>query len=248
MQNYKMEVAYDGRKYTGYNKQRGSEGKSIQWKLEEILFKLYEVKIEVIGAVNTDDSVHARGQIVNFIVPDNRLSKSEIFNYFEKYLTDDIILLSIDEVDERFHSRYLLKSYTYEYRLWKKDAPFRPLFERQYVNYMNQILDLDKMKIVSEEFLGEHDFLAFTTNKKTRKSIKEIFSLEILETEFEILICIEANGFLLNMERLIVGTLIQIGLGQLPLSCISTAFETKNLNDVGHKASAGALCLSSIKY
>ncbi|MBS4538515.1 tRNA pseudouridine(38-40) synthase TruA [Clostridium sp. D2Q-11] len=248
MQNYKMMIAYDGRKYTGFNKSKGKLEKSIQGKLELILSKLYEEEVEVIGAVSTDAGVHAKGQIVNFTAPDRRLDKKEIFDYFEKYLTDDIIILSIETVDERFHSRYLMKSLTYEYRLWKKDAPNRPLFERQYVNLMNQTVDVAKMKKAANYLVGEHDFLAFTTNKKTKKSIKKIFSLDVKETKHEIIITMRANGFLLYMERIIVGTLIQIGLGQLPMSTIEKAFKSKDMDDVGHKASAGALCLISVEY
>lgn len=248
MQNYKMMIAYDGRKYMGYNKSKDNLEKSIQGKLELILSKLYEKEIEVIGAVNTDAGVHAKGQIVNFIAPDNRLSEKEIFDYFEKYLTDDIIILSVEAVDERFHSRYLMKSLTYEYRLWKKDAPNRPLFERQYVNLMNQTIDVAKSKEAAKYLVGEHDFLAFTTNKKTRKSIKKLLSLDVRETRNEIIITMTADGFLLNMERVIVGTLIQVGLGQLPINTIKKAFESKDMNDVGHKASADGLCLLSIEY
>ena len=248
MQNYKMMIAYDGRKYMGYNKSKDNLEKSIQGKLELILSKLYEKEVEVIGAVNTDAGVHAKGQIVNFIAPDNRLSEKEIFDYFEKYLTDDIIILSVEAVDERFHSRYLMKSLTYEYRLWKKDAPNRPLFERQYVNLMNQTIDVTKSKKAAKYLIGEHDFLAFTTNKKTRKSIKKLLSLDIRETRNEIIITMTADGFLLNMERIIVGTLIQVGLGQLPINIGEKAFESKDMNDVGHKASADALCLLSVEY
>lgn len=248
MQNYKMMIAYDGRKYIGFNKTKGNLEKSIQGKLELILSKLYEKEVEVIGAANTDAGVHAKGQIVNFIAPDNRLNEKELFDYFEKYLTDDIIVLSVEPVDERFHSRYLMKSATYEYRLWKKDAPNRPLFERRYVNLMNQTINVAKIKEAAKELLGEHDFLAFTTNKKTRKSIKKILSLDVRETSHEIIITMKANGFLLNMERVIVGTLIQVGLGQLPINIVEKAFKSKDMKDVGHKASADALCLLSIEY
>ncbi|GKU23676.1 tRNA pseudouridine(38-40) synthase TruA [Clostridium folliculivorans] len=248
MQNYKMMIAYDGRKYIGYNKSKDNAEKSIEGKLELILSKLYEKDIEVIGAVNTDAGVHAKGQIVNFIAPDSRLSEKEIFEYFEKYLTDDIIVLSVETVDERFHSRYLMKSATYEYRLWKKDAPNRPLFERHYVNLMNQTINVAKSREAAKYILGEHDFLAFTTNKKAKKSIKNILSLDVKETTNEIIITMTANGFLLNMERLIVGTLIQVGLGQLPMSTIEKAFKSRDMNDVGHKASADALCLLSVQY
>lgn len=248
MQNYKMKIAYDGSKYMGYNKMKNNPEKSIQGKLELILFKLYDEKVEVISAVNTDMGVHAKEQVVNFNAPDDRLNDSEVLNYFEKYLPDDIIILSVERVDERFHSKHLLKSVTYEYRLWKKDAPRRPLFERKYVNLMVQKLNVNDMKEAAKSFEGEHDFLAFTSNKKTRKSVKKMICLKIDETENEIVFTLKANGFLLHMGRIIVGTLIQIGLGQLNTDSIGKAFESRNMNDVGHKSSAGALCLLEVEY
>jgi tRNA pseudouridine38-40 synthase len=248
MQNYKMKIAYDGRKYKGFSRSKGDDDKSIQGKLEAILSKAYDEEIEVVCAVSTAAGVHAKGQFVNFEAPDTRMNRKEIFEYLEKYLTDDIIILSVDRANERFHSRYLAKEITYEYRLWKKDAPNRPLFERQYVNLLNQQVDISKMKKAAKVLVGEHDFLAFTTNKKTKKSIKEIFSLDIKETKNEIVITISANGYLLYMERMIIGTLIQVGFGQLPVNTVEKAFKSKASKDIGHKASAEALCLMSVKY
>ncbi|MBF4693383.1 tRNA pseudouridine(38-40) synthase TruA [Fusibacter ferrireducens] len=248
MQNYKMCIAYDGRKYKGFNTIKGDTEKSIQGKLEAILLKLYEREVEVVGAVNTDAGVHATGQVVNFKAVDERLSDSEILTYFEKYLTDDIIVLSIEAVDERFHSRYLSKKVTYEYHLWKKDAPNRPLFERYYVNLMNQLLDVSKIEKASKAFLGTHDFSAFTTNKKVKHPLKEVFELDVEDTAHEIIITITANGFLLNMERLMVGTLVQVGLGQLPINAVEQALKSQDTKFVGHKASSDALTLVDVEY
>ncbi|GAU76446.1 tRNA pseudouridine(38-40) synthase TruA [Fusibacter sp. 3D3] len=248
MQNYKMCIAYDGRKYKGFNTIKDDTEKSIQGKLEAILLKLYEKEVEVIGAVSTDAGVHATGQIVNFKAVDERLTEKELLDYFEKYLTDDIIVLSIEAVDERFHSRYLSKKVTYEYHLWKKDAPNRPLFERQYVNLMNQLLDVAKIQKAAKDFLGEHDFSAFTTNKKVKNPVKEVFALDVEDTEHEIIITLTASGFLLNMERLMVGTLVQVGLGQLPINAVEQALMAQDTKFVGHKAGADALTLMHVEY
>jgi len=248
MQNYKMKIAYDGRRYKSFNIQKGDVEKGVQGKLQQILEKLFERNIEVIGAVNTDAGVHAKGQIVNFKATDDSKSEKEILEYLEKFLTDDIIVLSVEKADERFQSRFAVRRATYEYRLWKNNATVRPLFERDYVNVMKQNLNVSKMKKAAEDFIGEHDFLAFTTNKKAKKSVKEMVSLNVEETQNEIIITMTANGFLLNMERLIVGTLIQVGLGQLPMGAVNKAFDSKDMKDVGHKASAGALCLMNVDF
>ncbi|MCH4889057.1 tRNA pseudouridine(38-40) synthase TruA [Acidaminobacter sp. JC074] len=248
MQNYKMTIAYDGRKYKGFKKSKGNIEKSVQGKIELILGKLYERDIEVVAAVNTGAGVHAKGQVVSFTVPNKDLTTKELRDYLEKYLTDDIIVVSLEAAEERFHSKYQMKSATYQYRLWKKDAPYRPLFERQFVNLMVQLLNVDRMKKASQDLLGQHDFIGFTTNKKTRNSIKEIYDISIEETPFEIIITMTANGFLLNMERKIVGSLIQIGLGQIPPSSIQNAFDLKEADAIGHLSAPSGLCLKSIQY
>jgi len=248
MQNYKMTIAYDGKKYTGFSSTKKNSEKSIQGKLEAILKKLYEVDVEVIAAVNTDAGVHAKEQVVNFVAPNDEQSARDIQFYVDKYLPDDLIVLEVEKVDERFHSRYNVKTVTYEYRLWKRNAKHRPLFERQYVNFMSQVLDIEKMKKAADDLIGEHDFLAFTSNKKTKKSIKEITTVEVVETSNEIIIKMTATGFLLNMERIIVGTLIQVGLGQLTVNAVSKAIRTRDMDEVGHKASAGALSLVKVTY
>ena len=248
MQNYKMHIAYDGRKYKSFNIFKEDTDKTIQGKLESILTKLYSKEIEVIGAVNTDAGVHAKGQVVNFTVPDMRLTKAELLAYFEKYLTDDIIVMGIEEADAKFHSRYLMKSVTYTYRLWKNNAPNRPLFERHYVNHMTQNLEASKMATAAKQFVGTHDFSAFSTNKKVKNPIKEVFDVQVKETSHEIILTIKASGFILNMERMMIGTLIQVGLGQLPINTVERALKTCEVKHVGHKASVDALCLVEVAY
>ena len=248
MPNYKMEIAYDGRRYKGFRKIKGEEEKTIQGKLENILGKLYEEEVEVIGAVNTDAGVSAAFQVVNFQAPKSIFSEKQIYRYFETYLPDDIIILKVIEADERFHARYNLKSISYQYRLWKSDALHRPLFERQQVKLMERPLNVSAMQEATTHFIGELDYRAFATKAKVKSTIKTVEELVVHETENEVLITITANSFLLNMERIIVGTLIQVGLNELNAQMIPKAFTAYNEKYVGHKAMSGALCLVDVSY
>ncbi|HAS72911.1 MAG TPA: tRNA pseudouridine(38-40) synthase TruA [Clostridiales bacterium UBA8960] len=248
MKNFKMTIAYDGRKYMGFSERKGNPDKSIQGKMEMILSKMYHTYVELVSACNTEAGVHAKRQIVNFIAPDDSFNREGVFEHFEKYLPDDIIVLSVEEVDERFHSRYLVKTLSYEYRIWKNNAPRRPLFERHQVNVLNQNLDVSKMKDAAIDLIGEQNFIAFSTNTKAKNTVKKVYAVNILESETEITIMMTANGFLLNMERLIVGTLIQIGTGQLPANSVRLALSTGKAEHVGHKAMSDALSLVEVSY
>ncbi len=248
MQNFKMTIAYDGRKYMGFSERKGNPDKAVQGKLELILTKMYNTYVEIISACNTEAGVHAKHQIVNFIAPDDSFDEKGVFEHFEKYLPDDIIILKVERVDERFHARYLVKSLTFEYRIWKHDAPRRPLFERHHVNVLNQKLNANAMKDAAIDLIGEHDFSIFATNTKTKNTFKKMTEASIQETDTEIIIRLTANGFLLNMERFIVGTLIQIGTGQLPVNAIQKALSSGNTDYVGHKAMSDALSLVNVEY
>jgi tRNA pseudouridine38-40 synthase len=248
MKNYKMELAYDGKRYKGFRKVKGDEDKTIQGKLENILKKLYEEDIEVIGAVNTDASVHALFQVVNFTAPHGKFSEGKLLNYMETYLPDDIIILSVNSADERFHARYNVSKIKYEYRLWKSNAPHRPLFERSRVKLMEKALNITVMEEAASRMIGEKDFKAFSTKSKVKSSVKTVYDLTIRETEYEVIISITANSFLLNMERIIIGTLIQVGLYEKDIESIDKAFKSLNDKYVGHKAMAGALCLVDVSY
>lgn len=248
MENYKLAIAYDGKRYKGFRTIKGEEDKTIQGKLERILAKLYEQEVEVISAINTDAGVSAKYQIINFLAPNNNFSSSKIRSYLDEFLPEDIITLSIEKVDERFHSRYLVKKITYEYRLWKSNAPHKPLFERQQVKVMDKPLNALVMEEAAKAFIGQHDFRAFATSAKVKSTTKEVFDLEVQETECEIIIRITANGFLLHMERFIVGTLVQIGLYEKDIKAIQKGLSSLNEKYVGHKAMAGALCLVGLSY
>lgn len=249
MTNYKIVVAYDGRRYKGWRHEKGSSAdKSIQGKIESILKKLYQQDIELIGAVSTDAGVHALGQIANFKAPHIQLDEADILDYLSTYLPDDIVVTSIEKVDERFHSRLNAKGITYQYRLWKKDAEDYLLFERHQTYKLNDILNVKVMQEGATLLEGKHDFTAFAKRTKKKKVEKTLSSLTVEETKNEIIITMTANGYLINMERIIVGTLIQLGTGQKKLSTIEKAFETLDPEYAGHKAMAHSLCLVDVLY
>lgn len=249
MINYKIKVAYDGRRYKGWKHEKGdSADKSIQGKLERILYILYKKQVDVIGAVHTYAGVHAFEQVANFKAPNSDFSKQEIKEYIEEYLSDDIVLVSIEEADEQFQSKLKAQKISYTYRLWKVDSKDVLLFDRHLSYRLTEKLDVDAMQRAAEELAGKHDFAAFTNKGKNKKTIRDLSKVVVEETDNEILIHLTANSFLVNMERFIIGTLIQIGLGQKDVSTVHQAFTTREKEFVGHKVMAHSLFLTKVEY
>lgn len=245
MKNYKAVIEYDGTRYSGWQKQ-GNTHNTIQSKFEDILFKMTGRKCEIFSSGRTDAGVHAKGQVANFKA-DTDMTCCEIKEYLNSYLPTDIGVLSVEEVDERFHSRLNAKRKTYVYRMYKGSK--LPVFERNYICPINADADIGRMREAAKFFLGTHDFKSFCTKKKMKKStVRTIFSLDVCEKGNEIDIEICGNGFLYNMVRIISGTLLYVGLGKIGLDNIPQIIEAKDREKAGETMPAKGLCLVKVEY
>lgn len=242
--NIRLKVSYDGTKYQGWQRLKKSNN-TIQGKIEEVLSKMLESNVEIIASGRTDAGVHAENQICNFYTDSNK-TVDNIRNYLNKFLPEDIVVKEVDEVNRRFHSRYNVKDKTYLYRIWTGDYP--PLFERKYVYNMNKLLDINKMKKVAKLLIGEHDFQGFCSRKTKKSTIRDIKNINIQQHDNEIRIFITANGFLYNMVRIIVGTLIDISLNRLEEDIINIVLDNKDRSKAGEKAPAQGLILYEVNY
>ncbi|MCC0637476.1 MULTISPECIES: tRNA pseudouridine(38-40) synthase TruA [unclassified Clostridioides] len=245
MRNIKMIVAYDGSRYKGYQK-LGDNDMTIQEKLESVLSKMANETIEIIGSGRTDMGAHARGQVINFKT--NCMdSVDKIQKYLYEYLPEDIVVKTVEEVDERFHSRYNVKSKTYLYKI--DNNKYHSPFMRKYAAHISKKLDLDRMRKASEYLIGEHDFTSFASSKSKKKSnVREIYSINIKENDDIVEIYIEGNGFLYNMVRIIVGALIDVGLKRKAPQDVKHMLESKDRSKSSDTAPAKGLCLWKVKY
>ncbi len=245
MRNFKLLLAYDGSRYSGWQR-LGHTGNTIQGKLEAVLSRMTGTQIEVIGSGRTDAGVHAAGQTANFHA-DTEKTPAEILNYLQQYLPEDIGVLSVEEVDAKFHSRFHVISKTYVYRIWTSEQPC--VFERKYVWPERSQFDLCAMKKASEYFVGSHDFMALCSNKHLKKSsVRHIFSLDIEQTDQELRFTVTGDGFLYNMVRIMVGTLLAVGRGELMSSDIPRILESRNRENAGPTVPARGLCLMEVQY
>ncbi|AHF06993.1 tRNA pseudouridine(38-40) synthase TruA [Desulfitobacterium metallireducens] len=245
MRNLKLTIAYDGSRYKGWQKQKDND-LTIQGKIETVLSKMTGESILLVGCGRTDSGVHAENYIANFHTK-CALSPNEIVDYLYEYLPEDIVVKSIDEIAERFHARYNVKSKTYVYRI--NTDKFRDVFNRKYTYHLADKLNLREMKSASEVLIGTHDFQSFTNLKSRDKStIRTINYINIGEQDGLLEIEVNGNGFLWNMVRIIVGTLLEVGKGNLKPSDVEKILNEKKRWEAGPLAQAKGLFLKDVQY
>lgn len=245
MYNYRLTIQYDGGRYKGWQK-LGDNDNTIQAKLENVLSQMLGEETEIIGCSRTDAGVHALAQVACFRT-DKYIKEEDIRDYFNRYLPTDICVLEVALAEPDFHARYKAKDKTYLYKIWNMD--YSNPFLRKYSQHVRERLDLSLMRAAAEKFLGSHDFTAFSNAKSKKKSmVREIYSIDIKETDGLIEIRIRGNGFLHNMVRWIVGALIEAGLGRLRADDIPAILEAKERGKAGSLAEACGLFLEKISY
>lgn len=243
IKNYKIFISYDGSRYRGWQRQEGKDN-TIQAKIENVLTELYGKRIVVDGSGRTDAGVHALAQVANFKA-DDAYSEEYILNYLNKYLPDDISVFEITEVSDRFHSRLNAKKKVYEYRILNSNIS--DVFKRKYQYRVEDNIDVEKMQMAAELFVGTHDFVGFSSLKKVKKStVRTIFYVDVKKVGDEIIVEICGNGFLYNMVRIMVGTLLEIGMGKK--IDILKILETGERPMAGKTLPPNGLCLKSVEY
>lgn len=244
MRNLRLDICYDGTRYRGWQRLTGVDN-TIQGKLEQTLTAILGEPIEISGSGRTDAGAHALHQIANFHCH-STMPAEEILEKLQRYLPEDIGIYSCREVSERFHARLNVKYKTYCYRIWNSEDPC--VFDRRFVSVMPQRLDVGKMRLAAEYLVGEHDFSAFCANKKMKKStIRRIYAVDIERTGGEIRISVTGNGFLHNMMRILVGTLVEVGMGQRKPESMADLFGAAR-EQAGPLVSAQGLCLMEVVY
>jgi len=244
MRNLRLDICYDGTRYRGWQRIPGRED-TIQGKLETALSRILEEPIEISGSGRTDAGVHARGQVANFHC-EGSMSAGEILDNLRRYLPEDIGIYSCRDVSPRFHARLNAKEKTYLYRIWNSTQPC--VFDRRFVTVMPDKLDVTSMRKAAECLVGEHDFAAFCGNSKMKKStVRFIRSIEIQLVGEELHLIFTGNGFLHNMVRILVGTLVEVGRGERSPESIPSLFGAKRA-EAGFLAPAQGLCLMEVMY
>ena len=244
MRNLRLDICYDGTRYRGWQRLPGVEN-TIQGKLEQTLSRILCEDIEISGSGRTDAGAHAKGQVANFHC-ESDMPCGQILEQLRRYLPEDIGIYSCEDVHPRFHARLNAKRKTYLYRIWNSEMPC--VFDRRFVTLDSRSVDLDIMRQAADHFLGEHDFSAFCANKKMKKStVRIIDRIDIQRIDSEIRFSFTGNGFLYNMVRIMVGTLLEVGRGERSPDSIPELFGAKR-EMAGVLVHASGLCLMEVAY
>ena len=245
MRNIRLLLQYEGTRYQGWQRQTSSDN-TIQGKMETLLSKMCQEPIEISASGRTDAGVHAMGQVANFHT-NSEMSTEEMLAYCNRYLPEDIAVVEVSEAAPRFHSRLNACGKCYCYRVINSDIP--NVFWRRFAQEVPEKLDEDAMRRAAELLLGEHDFKSFTSAKKGKKStVRRIDEISIVREGDLLSFTFVGNGFLHHMIRILMGTLLEVGMGKRTPESMTDILEACNRETAGPLVPAKGLTLMKVYY
>jgi tRNA pseudouridine38-40 synthase len=244
MRRLMVTLEYDGTSFRGWQVQ--AEGRTVQGAVEEAVERTAGERTRVTGASRTDSGVHAEGQVAHFDTG-SRLTAEDFLRALNYWLPSDVSVLHCREVSPAFDARYSASSKLYRYRLLLCPAR-RPLRDR-FVTRIHEPLDLEAMRRCAASLVGEQDFASFATDyTEGESSVRRVLRSEFVEEGDELLYFVEANGFLYNMVRAIVGTLLMVGRGKLTSQEFAAVLAARDRGAAGPTAPARGLALVRVNY
>lgn len=243
--NVKLTIQYDGTRYDGWQRQ-GNTDNTLQGRLEGVLSRMVEKPVEIQGAGRTDAGVHARGQVASVHLPEG-YTPQEVQNYLNRYLPEDVAVVDVVEVGERFHARLSATGKEYRYHIRMGSVP--DVFARKYQYRVEDPLDLAAMEQAAGYLTGEHDFRSFCGNRRFKKStVREVFHIGVEVCGSDLTLIYRGDGFLYNMVRILTGTLLEVGLGQRTPESMVDVLEARERTAAGKTAPAQGLVLQEVYY
>lgn len=245
MRNIKLTIEYDGKEFNGWQKQPNKL--NIQGTIEKAIERITGEEIELSASGRTDSGVHALGQVANFKTNSN-IPIEKFAIAINSNLKKSILIKSAEEVDEKFHSRLSCKRKTYRYVI--NYSKLGTAIYRNLETHLPVQLDIEKMKQGIQYFKGEHDFKAFkASGTSSKSSVRTIYEAKVIPKEKEkIWIELTGNGFLYNMVRIIAGTLVEVGMGNIEPEEILHIIEGKDRTKAGKTLPPQGLYLVKVEY
>jgi tRNA pseudouridine38-40 synthase len=244
MKNIKLLLEYDGTNYVGWQKQ--PKGETVQRKVEDAIYRLTDKRVEVIGCSRTDSKVHAKGYVCNFKT-DSNIPVEKFREALNHILPEDISVINSSQVDDDFHSRYNSKGKMYCYTIL--NTAVRMPICRNFSYHYKKNLNIEKMNDGAKFFIGTHDFEAFrNVGSSVKTTTRTISKVDIVKDENYIKVYIAADGFLYNMVRIIIGTLIDVGNDKIKSEDIPKIILSKERKKAGKTCPPQGLCLIEVYY
>ncbi len=236
-------VSYEGTNYVGWQIQ--PNGLSVEEAIEKVLSKILNTPTKIYGSGRTDAGVHAIGQTFHF--DSKEIADLGKFMYsMNKMLPNDIKISSLSKVNDDFHARFSAKSKTYVYKL--NTGKF-DVFEKEHVYQLLQKLDVNKMIEASKLLVGEHNFMNFTSKEEDESNfIRNIYSIDIKLDKDIITFSLTGNGFMRYMVRMIVGSLVEVGLNRMSIDDIKNLLSIGVRKQTQYKIDACGLYLVKVNY
>ena len=236
---------YAGPRYDGWQRQ-GNTDNTLQGRLEGVLSRMVGKPVEIQGAGRTDAGVHAQGQVASVHLPEG-YTPQEVQNYLNRYLPEDVAVVDVVEVGERFHARLSATGKEYRYHIRMGSVP--NVFARKYQYRVEEPLDLAAMERAAGYLTGKHDFRSFCGNRRFKKStVREVFHIGVEVCGSDLTLVYRGDGFLYNMVRILTGTLLEVGLGQRTPESMVDILEARERTAAGKTAPAQGLVLQEVYY
>jgi tRNA pseudouridine38-40 synthase len=244
LRTLRLILEYDGTNFAGWQVQRGK--RTVQGEVAKAVQRVTGERLTVHGAGRTDAGVHAEGQSAH-IVTRTRISAERLSHALNAHLPPDIAVLRVDEAPGGFHAQFHAVGKTYRYRVLQR--PVRSALRRDRAYLFRSPLDLDRMRGAAARLTGTHDFRAFCTEASTRgRTERRIDRLDVRREGDEVVFEVDGNGFLYNMVRTIVGTLLWVGIGKLTPDDVSAILASKDRRRAGQVIPAQGLTLVEVRY
>ncbi|HUS80083.1 MAG TPA: tRNA pseudouridine(38-40) synthase TruA [Armatimonadota bacterium] len=244
MRKVLLVVQYDGTAYHGF--QRQPQLMTVQRRLEETCERVLGEKISIAAAGRTDAGVHAIGQAVAFPLL-SPIPLEGLVRALNDALPTDVSVVSAQEVPEEFHPRYDCKSKLYSYRILNRELP-SPFINR-YAWHVPEALDVELMQAAGEKLVGRHDFASFcAAGGSAGDTVRSLSRLDVAREGELVEMRAEGDGFLYMMMRIIVGTLVEVGLGRLSVEEVGWILAARDRNKAGPTAPPQGLCLVKVSY
>ncbi len=239
-----LKIEYDGTNYCGWQVQPGLP--TVQGELEKALERIIGKHVSIVGSGRTDSGVHAKGQVASFET-DFGMDPERYSFALNTFLPEDIRVVGSKMEKDGFSARFSAKRKTYRYFMYV-DRMSHPLEDRYSLQIINE-LDVESMRKAAEYFLGEHDFACFlSSNSEVSSTVRTIFESRIDVEGNKICYTVTGNGFLYNMVRIMVGTLLDVGEGKKTPDDMKKILEGKDRSLAGHTVKAKGLVLLSVEY